>query len=49
MDTLEIVPVPLGVGMKQTGVYRQKPEPALAIAANEPHEHGVGKPGPGEH
>ena len=48
-DTLAVVRVPLGAGMKETGIYRPKqPEPAL-IAADQPHEHGVGKPGPGEH
>lgn len=47
-DTLAVVRVPLGAGMKETGIYRPKPEPAL-VAADQPHEHGVGKPGPGEH
>ena len=47
-DTLAEVRVPLGAGMKETGIYRPKPEPAL-VAADQPHEHGVGKPGPGEH
>lgn len=48
-DTLAVVRVPLGAGMKETGIYRPKePERAL-IAADEPHEHEVGKPGPGEH
>ena len=48
-DTLEVVRVPLGASMSQTGIFRPKPpEPAL-VAADEPHAHGVGKPGPGEH
>ena len=47
-DTLEIVRVPLGASMSQTGIFRPKPEPEL-ITADEPHSHGVGKPGPGEH
>ena len=45
-DTLELVTVTRGAGV--TTFLRPKPEPAL-IAADEPHEHGVGKPGPGEH
>ena len=50
-DTLEIVQVPLGSGMRQTGTYRPKPERELvgANGGDEPHEHGTGKPGPGEH
>ena len=45
-DTLEIVPVAFRTGV--TGFLRPKPEPAL-VGADEAHEHGVGKPGPGEH
>ena len=48
-DTLAVVRVPLGAGMKETGIYRPKPAEALLVAADQPHEHGVGKPGPGEH
>ena len=48
-DTLVAVRVPLGVGTDATGIYRKLPEPALAIAADEEHNHGVGLPGPGEH
>ena len=47
-DTLEIMPVAFGAGTDVTGILRPKrpPEPALA---DEPHTHGVGLPGPGEH
>lgn len=47
-DTLEIMPVAFGAGTNLTGIIRPKPEPVL-VHADEPHEHGVGKPGPGEH
>ena len=45
-DTLEIVSVASHTGI--TGFLRPKPEPAL-VDVDEPHEHGVGKRGPGEH
>lgn len=45
-DTLEIVSVTSRAGVAT--FLRPKPEPEL-VAADEPHEHGVGKPGPGEH
>jgi len=45
-DTLEIVPVAFRTGI--TTFLRPKPEPEL-VSADEPHTHGVGKPGPGEH
>ncbi len=45
-DTLEIVSVASRAGV--TSFLRPKPEPEL-VTADEPHEHGVGKPGPGEH
>ncbi len=47
-DTLEIMPVGFGAGTDATGIIRPKraPEPVLA---DEPHAHGVGLPGPGEH
>ena len=48
-DTLAVVRVPLGAGMKSTGIYRPKEPEPVPVAADEPHEHGVGKPGPGEH
>ena len=49
-DTLVAVRVPLGAGIGVTGIYRKKPEPALAGPhADEEHHHGVGLPGPGEH
>ncbi len=48
-DTLEIMPVAFGAGTNVTGIIRPKPEPALVLAQDEPHEHGVGKTGPGEH
>ena len=48
-DTLELMQVKLGAGTNVTGILRPKPEPALALTHDEPHEHGVGKPGPGEH
>ncbi len=47
-DTLEIMSVRYGAGTNITGIIRPKPEPAL-VDANETHEHGVDKPGPGEH
>ncbi len=45
-DTLEIVSVPSRTGV--TSFLRPKRDAAL-VGANESHEHGVGKPGPGEH
>ena len=48
-DTLEIMPVGLGVGTGVTGIIRPKPERVLAPVADQPHDTGVGKPGPGEH
>ena len=49
-DTLEIMPVGLGVGTGVTGIIRPKPARALApAAADQPHDTGVGQPGPGEH
>jgi NADH-quinone oxidoreductase subunit J len=45
-DTLEIVQVTPRTGI--TTILRPKPEPEL-VTADEPHTHGVGKPGPGEH
>ena len=48
-DTLELMQVKLGAGTNVSGILRPKPEPALALTLDEPHEHGVGKPGPGEH
>ena len=47
-ETLEIMTVRYGAGTNVTGILRPKPEPAL-VHADEAHEHGVGKPGPGEH
>ena len=46
-DTLEIVKVASGAGV--TSFLRPKPEAELVGAADQSHEHGVGKPGPGEH
>ena len=48
-DTLELMQVQQGAGTNVSGILRPKPEPALALTHDEPHEHGVGKPGPGEH
>ena len=56
-DTLEIVPVALGAGVSAASILRPKPERALkpvlapvgGALRDEPHEHGVDKPGPGEH
>ncbi|MDP9096658.1 MAG: hypothetical protein M3N26_08945, partial [Pseudomonadota bacterium] len=45
-DTLEIVSVQSGAGV--TSFLRPKPEGEL-VGVNQSHEHGVGKPGPGEH
>jgi len=45
-DTLEVMSVTSGAGV--TSFLRPKREPEL-VAADQPHEHGVGKPGPGEH
>ncbi len=47
-DTLVLVSAPLGAGIGTLGIRRPVPEPQLATA-NEPHEHGVGLPGPAEH
>ena len=47
-DTLEIMPVGFGAGTNVTGIIRPKREPEPALA-DEPHTHGVGLPGPGEH
>ncbi len=46
-DTLELVKVTSGAGV--TSFLRPKSETELVGAANQSHEHGVGKPGPGEH
>jgi len=48
-DTLEIMPVRFGVGTNITGIIRPKRDPEPVLAADEPHTHGVGLPGPGEH
>ena len=45
-DTLEVMSVTSGAGV--TNFLRPKPESEL-VAADQSHEHGVGKPGPGEH
>ena len=47
-DTLEIMPVAFRAGTDVTGIIRPKREPE-PVLANEPHTHGVGLPGPGEH
>jgi len=47
-DTLEIMPVGFGAGTDITGIIRPKREPE-PVLADEPHTHGVGLPGPGEH
>ena len=47
-DTLEIMPVKFGAGTDVTGIIRPKRESEPALA-DEPHTHGVGLPGPGEH
>ena len=47
-DTLVNLTVALGAGTDLTGILRPTKEPALALA-DEPHTHGVGLPGPGEH
>lgn len=47
-DTLEIMPVRFGAGTNVTGIIRPKREPE-PVLADEPHTHGVGLPGPGEH
>ena len=46
-DTLEIVAVASRTGV--TSFLRPKPDSELVGAANQSHDHGVGKPGPGEH
>ncbi len=49
-DTLTLVNVGRNRGVAADEIRRPLPEPALAAPhGNEPHEHGVGKPGPGEH
>ena len=45
-DTLVVVSVASRAGVAE--ILRPKREPAL-VTADEPHTHGVGKPGPGEH
>ena len=47
-DTLEIMPVGFRAGTDVTGIIRPKREPE-PVLADEPHTHGVGLPGPGEH
>ena len=47
-DTLEIMPVGFRAGTGVTGIIRPKREPE-PVLADEPHTHGVGLPGPGEH
>ncbi len=47
-DTLTMTQPGRGEGINLAATLRPLPEPAL-VAADEPHEHGVGKPGPGEH
>ena len=47
-DTLEIMPVGFRAGTNVTGIIRPKREPE-PVLADEPHTHGVGLPGPGEH
>ena len=47
-DTLEIMPVGFRAGTDVTGIIRPKREPE-PVLADEPHAHGVGLPGPGEH
>ncbi len=47
-DTLEIMPVGFRAGTDVTGIIRPKREPE-PVLADEPHSHGVGQPGPGEH
>ena len=47
-DTLEIMPVGFRAGTDVTGIIRPKREPE-PVLADDPHTHGVGLPGPGEH
>ena len=47
-DTLEIMPVGFRAGTGVTGIIRPKREPE-PVLADEPHTHGVGLSGPGEH
>ena len=47
-DTLELMPVGFRAGTGVTGILRPKREPE-PVLADEPHHHGVGLPGPGEH
>ena len=52
-DTLTMMSVRSGQGLDLSATLRPRPErePVLATTAldDEPHEHGVDKPGPGEH
>ncbi|MGI4950865.1 MAG: NADH-quinone oxidoreductase subunit J [Janthinobacterium lividum] len=50
-DTLTMVKVDRNAGIAAGDILRPLPEPALTLAhgKDEPHAHGVGKPGPGEH
>ena len=46
-DTLEVVDVQFRTGV--TTFLRPKQTEPMLVTADQPHEHGVGKPGPGEH
>ena len=49
-DTLEVMPMRLGAGTGAAGFLRPKPEPEPVLAhADQPHDTGVSRPGPGEH
>jgi len=47
-DTLTVIRAPIGAGIGELGIVRPAP-PRELVGADEPHEHGVGLPGPGEH
>ncbi len=48
-DTLTMMNPGRGEGIDLAKTLRPLPEQELELIAEAPHEHGVGKPGPGEH
>ena len=48
-DTLTMISKPMRQGISAEEIRRPLAEPEPVLAGDEPHTHGVGKPGPGEH
>ena len=48
-NTLSMVTMGLGAGIVHSETLRPEPEHGPALAGDQPHAHGVGKPEPGEH